>query len=129
MKIKNDEDKKVKGTKKCVIKRKRKFLAYKNCLEAAPIENKKNHLEKKLMQIVIKNSKKKKKKKLKAQQRFKIERQNVFTEEISKIDLSSDDDKRVQSIDLIEAYVHGTSKDLLWKKEETKCSNIIKTIQ
>ena len=42
MKIKNDEDKKVKSTKKCVIKRKFKFLVYKNSLEAAPIENKKN---------------------------------------------------------------------------------------
>ena len=30
----NDEDKKVKGTKKCVIKRKLKFEYYKNCLEA-----------------------------------------------------------------------------------------------
>ena len=30
----NDEDKKVEGTKKCVIKRKLKFEYYKNCLEA-----------------------------------------------------------------------------------------------
>ena len=30
----NDEDKKAKGTKKCVIKRKLKFEYYKNCLEA-----------------------------------------------------------------------------------------------
>ena len=30
----NDEDKKAKGTRKCVIKRKRKFQDYKNCLEA-----------------------------------------------------------------------------------------------
>ena len=30
MKIKNDEDKKVKSTKKYVIKRKLKFLVYKN---------------------------------------------------------------------------------------------------
>ena len=38
----------------------------------------------------------------KIQQRFKSERHNVFTEEINKIALSSDGDKRMQSIDLIE---------------------------
>ena len=35
LKDNNDEDKKAKGTKKCVIKRKLKFEDYKNCLEAA----------------------------------------------------------------------------------------------
>ena len=35
LKDSNDEDKKAKGTKKCVIKRKLKFQDYKNCLEAA----------------------------------------------------------------------------------------------
>ena len=34
------EDKKVKGTKKCVVKRKLKFENYKNCLEATQLENK-----------------------------------------------------------------------------------------
>ena len=38
--------KKAKGTKKYIIKRKLKFEDYKNCLEAAQIENKINHLEK-----------------------------------------------------------------------------------
>ena len=42
----NDKDKKAKGTKKCVIKRKLKFQDYKNCLESSQIENKINHLEK-----------------------------------------------------------------------------------
>ena len=41
------ENKKAKGTKKYVIKRKLKFEYYKNCLEATPIENKINYLEKK----------------------------------------------------------------------------------
>ena len=63
---------------------------------------------------------------LKIQQRFKIERQFVFTEEINKIDLSSPDDKRMQSIDLIETYGYGTSKDLPSEKEVVTCSNIIK---
>ena len=46
MKDNNDEDKKAKGTKKCVIKIKLKFEDYKNCLETAQIKNKINHLEK-----------------------------------------------------------------------------------
>ena len=49
------------------------------------------------------------------QQRFIIERHNVFTEEINKIALSSNDDKRMQSIDSIE-----TSKDLICKKKILK---------
>ena len=32
----------------------------------------------------------------------------------------------MQLIDSIEAYAYGTSKDLLNKKEEIKCNNIIK---
>ena len=41
---------------------------------------------------------------------FKGERHNVFTEKINKTTLSSNDDKRMQSIALIETYVHGRSK-------------------
>ena len=69
-------DKKDKGTKKCVIKRKLKFNDYKDCL----LNN----------QIV-----------LKSQQRFKSERHDVYTEEINKIALSSNDDKRLQTFDRI----------------------------
>ena len=47
LKDNNDEDKKSKRLKKCFIK-KLKFQGYKNCLEAAQIENKRNHLAKKL---------------------------------------------------------------------------------
>ena len=32
----------------------------------------------------------------------------------------------MQSIDLIETYAHGTSKDLVSKKEEIKCNSIMK---
>ena len=42
----SQEDKKAKGTKKCVIKRKLKFQNYKNCLEASQLKNKINYLEK-----------------------------------------------------------------------------------
>ena len=63
---------------------------------------------------------------LKTQERFKTEIHNVFTEEINKIVLSSNDDKIMQSMGLIETYAYGTSKDLVSKKEEIKCNNIIK---
>ena len=38
--------KKLKGTKRCVIKRKLKFENYKICLEATQLENKTKNLEK-----------------------------------------------------------------------------------
>ena len=40
--------------------------------------------------------------------------------------ISSNDDKIMQSIDSVEIYAYGTSKDLLGEKEEIKFSNIIK---
>ena len=51
-----------------------------------------------------------------------------FSEEISKIALSSDDDKRMQSIDSIWTYANEKSKYLVSEKEEIKCNNK-KTIQ
>ena len=54
---------------------------------------------------------------LKTQQRFKSENHNVFTEEISKIALSSSYYKRMQSTDLIEMYAYGTSKVLVSEKK------------
>ena len=64
------EDKKAKGTKKCVIKRMIKFNDYKNCL---------------LKDKVI----------LKSQQRFISKKHDVYTEDISKIALGNNDDKRI----------------------------------
>ena len=64
------EDKKAKGTKKCVIKRMIKFDGYKNYL---------------LNDEVI----------LKSQQRFISKGHDVYTENINKIALSSNDNKRV----------------------------------
>ena len=55
---------------------------------------------------------------LKTQQRFKSERHNIFTEVINKMVLSSIGDKRMQSVDAIEKYAYGTSKDLIRKKEK-----------
>ena len=125
------EDKKAKVSKKCVIKRKLKFENYKNCLKATQLENKINHLQKSKTDVdcIKENHKefmKNNKSILKSQQRFQSESHNVFTEEINKIALSSNDDKRMQSIDLIETYRYRTSKDLVSEKEEIKCNHIIK---
>ena len=43
----NSENKKSKGTEKCVIKIKFKFENYRNCLQATQLENEINYLEKK----------------------------------------------------------------------------------
>ena len=41
--------------------------------------------------------------------------------------MSADDDKRTQSINFIETYAYRTSKDIIYKNEETKCNiNMIK---
>ena len=76
------DDKKAKGTKKCVIKRLIKFNDYKNCL---------------LKYEVI----------LKSQQRFRSKGHNVYTENINKIALSSNDDKRLIAPDKITSYPYG----------------------
>ena len=84
--------KKTKGTKKCVIKRVLKFNDYKDCL---------------LNNEII----------LKSQQRFKGERHNIYTEEMNKIALSSNDDKRLQTFDKITSYPYGTSAGKVCKTE------------
>ena len=76
------EDKKAKGTKKCVIKRMIKFHDYKKCL---------------LNGEVI----------LKSQQRFRSKRHDVYAENINKIALSNNDDKRIVSLDKITSYPYG----------------------
>ena len=43
---------------------------------------------------------------------------DVFTEDINMIALSSNVDKRIQSIDSIETWAYGTNKDLVSDKEE-----------
>ena len=77
-----EEDKKAKGTKKYVIKRMIKFNDYKNCL---------------LKDEVI----------LKSQQRFISKKHDVYTENINKIALSNNDDKRIVSSDKITSYPYG----------------------
>ena len=76
------ENKKAKGTKKCVIKRMIKFDDYKNCL---------------LNDEIV----------LKSQQRFKSKRHDVYTENINKIALSSNHDKRLTASGKITSYPYG----------------------
>ena len=46
---------------------------------------------------------------LKSQQRFKSDYHNVYTEQINKIALSSNDDKRLQTFDKTATYPYGTN--------------------
>ena len=89
------EDKKAKGTKRCVIKRMIKFNDYKNCL-----------LEDKVL--------------LKFQQRFTSKKHDVYMENINKIALSNNDDKRIVLSDKIMSYPYGY--------KGKKCINYIKNI-
>ena len=122
MKIKKEND-----TEECLIKRNLKFQGYKNC--AAETEKKINYSEKYKFDVdslkedqkeLVKNNKLI----LKTQQKFKSERHNVFTEETDKVPLSSNDDNRMRSIDSIETYTYGMSKDIICKKEKIKPNNI-----
>ena len=76
------EDKKAKGKKKCVIKKIIKFNDYKKCL---------------LNDEVI----------FKSQQRFISKKHDVYIENVNKIALSSNDDKRIVSSDKITSYPYG----------------------
>ena len=80
----DSKHKKAKVTNKCVIKRTLKFNDYKNCQS-----------NNKIM--------------LKSQQRFKSDCHNVCAEQINKIALGSNDDKRLQTFDKVKAYPYGTN--------------------
>ena len=45
---------------------------------------------------------------LKSQQRLKSDHHKVYTEEVNKIALSSDDDKRLQTFNRVTTYPYGT---------------------
>ena len=61
---------------------------------------------------------------LKSQQRFKNERHHVYTEDVSKIALSSNDNKRLQTFDKITTYPYGTSVGKVCKAELLSKVNI-----
>ena len=80
----DSEKKKAKWIKECVIKRRRLFENYKDSM----FNNK-----------TI----------LKSQLRFKSDDQNVYAEEVNKIALNSNDDKRLQTFDRVSTYPHGAN--------------------
>ena len=46
---------------------------------------------------------------IRSQQRFSSDYHRVYTEEVNKIALSSNDDKRIQTYDKITTYPYGTN--------------------
>ena len=88
------EHKKAKGIKKCVIKQGLMFENYKDC-----------SFNYKTM--------------LKSQQRFKSDYHNVYTEQINKIALSSNDDKRLQNFDIITTYMKQKHSKYVKTKQNT----------
>ena len=54
---------------------------------------------------------------LKLQQKFKSDHHNIYTEQISKIALSSNNDKRLQTFDKITSYPYGTNVSKVCKSE------------
>ena len=81
----DSEKKKAKGTKKCLTKRKLMFENYIDCL----FNNK----------MILKSQ----------QERFKSDHHNVYTKQINKIALSSNDDERLQRFDKTTMDPHGTN--------------------
>ena len=75
--------KKAKGTKKCIIKRELMFQNYKESL----FNN----------EVIIRS-----------QQRFRSYNHKVYTEQVNKIALSSNDDKRIQTYDKVTTFPYGT---------------------
>ena len=78
------ENKKAKVTKKCIVKRELTFKNYVDCLFNGE---------------VIKRS----------QQIFRSNHHRIYTEEVNKIALSSNDDKRIQTFDKVTTYPYGTN--------------------
>ena len=80
----DSEKKKAKGIKMCVIKRRFMFENYKDSLF-----NNKTLLKSQLV--------------------FKSDHHNMYTEEVNKIALNSNDDKRLQAFDRVTTYPYGTN--------------------
>ena len=86
------EHKKAKGTKKSVIKRELMFENYKDSLFNDKII-------------------------LRSQQRFRNDHHRVYTEEVNKTALSSNDDERLQTYDKITTYPYGTPAIKVYESE------------
>ena len=93
------EVKNSKGTKKCVIKRGIMFENYKDCL-----------FNDKIM--------------LKSQQRIKSDHHKLYTEEVNKIALSSNDAQRLEIFNVIETYPYGTNTFKVCESEMMAVKNL-----
>ena len=62
---------------------------------------------------------------LKSKQRFKSDDHKVYTEEINKIALSSNDDKKLQTSDRIKTYPYGTNAFKVCESEMLKGKRFI----
>ena len=78
------EMKKAKGTKKCIVKRE---LMFENYVDALFND-----------EVIIRS-----------QQRFRSDHHKVYTEDVNKIALSSNDDKRTQTFDKVTTFPYGTN--------------------
>ena len=78
------EHKKAKGTKKCIVKREIIFKNYKDSLFNDEVITK-------------------------SQERFRSDHHQLYTEEVNKIAISSNDDKRLQTFDGVTSYPYGTN--------------------
>ena len=88
----DSKKKKAKETKKCIIKRRIMFENYKDSL----FNN--NTI-------------------LRSQLRFKSDLYNAYTEEVNKIALNSNDDKRLQTFDKVTTYPYGTNAEKVCESE------------
>ena len=96
------EMKKAKSTKKCIVKRELMFENYKDAL----FNDK----------IIIRS-----------QQRFRSYNHKVYTEEVNKIALSSNDDKRIQAFDKVTTFPYGTNVFKVCENEMLLMDMLIKS--
>ena len=85
-------NKKAKGRKKCVVKRELMFKDYKDSLFNDEVL-------------------------IRSQQRFRSDHHKVYTEEVNKIALSSNDNKRIQTCDKVITYPYGTNAFMVCRNE------------
>ena len=86
------EMKKAKGTKKYIAKRELMF---------------ENHVDALFNDEII----------IKPQQKFRSDHHRVYTEEVNKIALSSNDDKRIQAFDKVTTFLYGTNVFKVYENE------------
>ena len=92
-KLDNDNEvKKAKGTKKCIVKWE---IIFKNYVDVLFND-----------EVIIRSH-----------QRFRSDHHRVYTEEVNKIALSSNDDKRIQTFDKVTTYPYGANTFMVCENE------------